>query len=150
MWFEEISFRGFPGKMKSVGRTNNREPFHATASFAHHLVAICEFKLDLHFGKAQIKAKFVILKWPLTLTLRMDITFVNDNNCWKFYDMMTGTLWKRCDRKMDAQTDRWTDRSILRAAWSQLKMSHDWEQITVSMYWPMHCFVHMWQYPGRI
>ena len=21
MWFEEISFRGFPGKLKSVGRT---------------------------------------------------------------------------------------------------------------------------------
>ena len=57
--------------------------------------------------------------WPLTLTFCMDITFVNVNNSCKFHDdTMTETLWNRCHR----QTDRQTERSVLRAAWSQLKI----------------------------
>ena len=44
---------------------------------------------------------------------------------------MTGTLSKRCDRRtdgqtdgqMDGRTDRQTEISVLRAAWSQLKIS---------------------------
>ena len=44
--------------------------------------------------------------WPLTMTFCMDITFVNGNNSWKFHDdPMTGTLWKRCHRRTDRQTD---------------------------------------------
>ena len=35
---------------------------------------------------------------------------------------MIGTLWKMCNRRTDGQTDRRTDRSVLRATWSQLKM----------------------------
>ena len=58
--------------------------------------------------------------WPLTLTFCMDIVSVNGNNSWKFQDdTMTGTLSKRCDRR----TDRQTEISVLRAAWSQLKRS---------------------------
>ena len=49
--------------------------------------------------------------WPLTLTSCVDITFVNDNNSWKFHDdTMTETLWKMCDRQTDRQTGRQTDR----------------------------------------
>ena len=68
---------------------------------------------------------------PQTMTFCMDITFVNGNNSWKFHDdMMTQTLWKRCnrrtDRKIAIQMDGWmdvqTDRSVLRVAWSQLKI----------------------------
>ena len=56
--------------------------------------------------------------WSLTLNFCMDITFVNGNNSWKFHDdTMTGTLWKKCHRRRDWRTDR----SVLRAAWSQLK-----------------------------
>ena len=32
-------------------------PLHATSSFVHHLVAICEFKLELQSGNAQLKVK---------------------------------------------------------------------------------------------
>ena len=60
---------------------------------------------------------------PLTSTFCMDITSVIGNNSWKFHDdTMTGTLWKRCNRRTDGLTDRRTDRiSVLGAAWSQLK-----------------------------
>ena len=48
--------------------------------------------------------------WPLTLAFCMDITFVNGNHSWKFpEDGMTGTLWKRCNRRTDGQTDRQTE-----------------------------------------
>ena len=79
--------------------------FYATASFAHHLVAMYEFKLELQFGNSQIGTRFV-----LTLTLCMFITFVNGNDSWKFHDnTMKRTLWKRCDRRTNGQTDGRTD-----------------------------------------
>ena len=56
--------------------------------------------------------------WPLTLTFCMDIASVHGNNSWRFHDdTMAGTLWKRCDGRTDGQTER----SVLEAAWSQLK-----------------------------
>ena len=58
--------------------------------------------------------------WPLTSDsdLCMDFTFVNGDYSWQFHgDMMAETYLKRCDR----QTDRCTDRTVHRAAWSQLK-----------------------------
>ena len=63
--------------------------------------------------------------WPLILTFWMDIMFGHGNNSWKFHDdTMMGTWWQRCAR----QTDRRTENTICRAAWSQLKidcMDHD-------------------------
>ena len=42
--------------------------------------------------------------WPLTFTFCMNITYVNGSNCWKFHDdMMRGTLWKSCDRRMSLE-----------------------------------------------
>ena len=59
--------------------------------------------------------------WPLTLTFCMDIMSVNGNNSWTFQDdTMTGTVSRRCDGRTDGQTER----SVLRAAWSQLKIGH--------------------------
>ena len=40
--------------------------------------------------------------WPTTLTFCMDITFVNDNNSWKFHD--DGNIIKKAWRT-DGQTD---------------------------------------------
>ena len=123
--------------------------FKLCASFLH-FVAIGEFKLELQSGNAQLRMTFKNnsapflsniklcasfhhhmwiqtgvtvrkrLNWVLTsvtFTFCMDITFVNGNNSWKLNDdTMRGTLWKMCHR----WTDERTDRSILRAAWSQL------------------------------
>ena len=56
--------------------------------------------------------------WPLTLIFCTDITSVNGNHFWKFHDdTLTWTLRKRCNRRTDEQTDR----TVARAAWSQLK-----------------------------
>ena len=59
--------------------------FYATASYVHHFVAICEFKLELWSGNAQIGTKFALTS---DLTFCMDITSVSGNNSWKFYDDM--------------------------------------------------------------
>ena len=78
--------------------------------------------------------------WPLTVTFCMDVTSVNGNKSWKFQDdMMTGTLSKRCDGRTHRQTDGHTDRqtiiSVLRVAWSQLKIKHyESTRIPVSLY----------------
>ena len=81
---------------------NNRAPRQV---FVDHFEAINEFKLELQSGNGRI-AFWPLWPWPLTLTLCMDITFVNGNGLWKFHDdTMTGTLSKRCDRRTDRQTD---------------------------------------------
>ena len=71
-------------------------------------LAICEFKLELQSGNAHIGAKFVLTGeldfCPQTFTVCRDITFVNGNNSWQFpADTITGTLWKRCDRRTGGQ-----------------------------------------------
>ena len=59
--------------------------------------------------------------WPLTLTFCMDLTSVIGNN-------MMIRWWEHSqkgvtDRRTDGQTDRQTENTICRAAWSQLKSS---------------------------
>ena len=80
--------------------------------------------------------------WPLTLTICMNINFVNGKNSWKCHDdKMTETLWKRCNRRRDRQTDGRTDRCVLRAAWSQLKNATDpnvfWNILTKTLLFPL-------------
>ena len=81
--------------------------FYATLSFVHHFVAICELQLELYSGKAHIGANLRWPLWPLPLTFDLlygHNTFVNGKNSWTFhYDTMTGTLWKRCDRRTDGK-----------------------------------------------
>ena len=92
--------------------------FYANSSFVHHFIATCLFKPELHLEtpKLYLEAKicfglFYLGLWPLTLTFCMGITSVNDNHPWKFHDdPMTRTLWKRCHRQIDEQTDRRTVR----------------------------------------
>ena len=72
---------------------------------------ISEPSVNLNFSYSPETAKlgfdlYDLDLWPLTFTVCMDITFVNGNNSRKFHDdKMTGTLWKRCNRRTDGQTD---------------------------------------------
>ena len=70
--------------------------------------------------------------WPLTLTSCMDITFVNVSNSWKFHDDIR---WQEHGEKgvTDRQTDRETERGVLRAAWSQLKQTKHSDINTLEM-----------------
>ena len=59
--------------------------------------------------------------WHLTLTFCMDITSVIGNHSCKFHDdTMRGTLRQKVSQT-DGQTDKQTEITVLRAAWSQLK-----------------------------
>ena len=58
----------------------------------------------------------------------MFYSLLSGNNSWKFHnDTMTGTWWKRCNRRTDGQMDR----SVLRAAW-QLKMFTGFHRTTIA------------------
>ena len=94
------------------------------AFFVHHFIATCKFHIELQYGNAHIGAKIVFTSetltfdiWPRpfawTSLLSMVITFENF--------MMI--LWQEhCEKGVtDGRTDRQTDRSVLRTAWSQLK-----------------------------
>ena len=107
---------------------------HSQSCFVHHFVAIGDFKLELQWGNAKFVSKSLIfcprdleIWWKTPKNNRVthmslqvsewlsliafwettDIAWTSllsmVNNCWKFH--MTGTLWKRCDRQIDGQTD---------------------------------------------
>ena len=59
--------------------------------------------------------------WPQTLTFCMNITFVNGNYSWKFYDTMTGTLWKWCHKGMSISVNKPTTR--YKSGWVSLVSS---------------------------
>ena len=63
----------------------------------------------------------------------MYITSVISNNSWKFHDDTMMGHSETCDRQTDRQTDGQMDWTILRAAWSQLKMA-------AILSWPHHNF----------
>ena len=95
--------------------------FYDTSSFVHNFIAMCEVITGVSVQKSAnlVKISFELFDlafWPLTLTFCMDITFVNDNYFWKFHDdtmiQTAKKLWR---------TDGRMDRTIHRAAWSQLK-----------------------------
>ena len=112
--------------LKKNSRTPLRCYFKLCAAFRSHLWIQTGVMVRKSSNWDKICFDLYYLKlWPLALTLCMDIAFVNDNNSWEFQDdMMRGTLWKRCNgRTADSRTDGQTDRSVLRAAWSWLKIS---------------------------
>ena len=94
--------------------------FYATSSCVHHLVAICEFKLELWSGKAQIGAKFALTSvtltfdlwpwpfaWTLLLSMLINFMMINDGNIGE-----KGVT----DRQTDRQTDWTIHKSCLVAA----------------------------------
>ena len=77
------------------GRQDPSGPHVGPMNFAIW-VAICEFKLELPSGNAEIQGNLFYIcdldLWPLALTLSMAITFVSGNNSCIFHDdTMTGT-----------------------------------------------------------
>ena len=98
---------------------NNRAPL-ATLSFMHHFVACVNSNWSYSPETAKLDFDHCDLDlWPLTLTFGMGITSVIGNHSWKFHDdTMMGAYWKMCDRRSEGRTDR----SVLRAAWLQLKI----------------------------
>ena len=118
---------------------NNRAPFLSNiklcASLHHHMW--------IQTGVTVRKR----LNWVLTsvtLTFYVDITSVIGDNSWKFHDdTMTGTLWKRCNRRTNQPTEGRTHRDVLRAAWSQLKMSMT-QVMVCCLIAPSHYLQHGW------
>ena len=89
--------------------TDDLEKQQSTSSMTHEALCIISspcMNSNSSYGPETAKFGFwPSWSWPLTLILCMDITFVNGNHSWKFYDdRMTGTLSKRCDRQTDGGT----------------------------------------------
>ena len=80
--------------------------FCVSSSCVHYFIAICEFKLELWCGNAQIGEICLfwsLWPWPLTFILCMEITSVDSNNSWKFHENLMKNVWQT-----DRQT-RWTE-----------------------------------------
>ena len=99
-----------------------------------HFVAICEFELELWSGKAQIGAKFALTSvtltfdfwpWSLTCTSWLSMEILPEIFMMIRSQEHSG---KRCDGRTDGQTER----SVLRAAWSQLRI---WRIFIHSIWW---------------
>ena len=82
--------------------------------------------------------------WPLTLTFCMDVTFVIGNLkiSWWYDD---GNIVKKA-WQTDGQTDRQTDWTIHRAAWSQLKTLQKWWIHTLQTYQPLGMNLMEWDH----
>ena len=96
--------------------------FYATSSFMHHFVAICEFKLELQSGNAQfgskstifsrVTLKFDLWPWPFAWTSLLSLVITLQN-----------FVAIQCQEHSEkGVTDGQTERGVLRAAWSQLKI----------------------------
>ena len=103
-----------------------KAPFVCYFKFVQHFIAICKFKLELQYRNAQIEQNllppltltFDLWPWPCAWTLFLSLVIAPENF------MMT--WWEEQSEKCERQTERWTDRgtekSVLRAIWSQLKL----------------------------
>ena len=72
---------------------------------------------NLAFDFSDLDLRPWLFAWPY-------ITSVDGNgsNCWKFHDDSVIRWWEHSEKGVtDGRTDRWTDWTIYRAAWSQLK-----------------------------
>ena len=109
--------------MDDLEKNNLRHLLYATASFVHHFIAMSEFKLELQSGNIQIGAIFFYLcdldfdlwPWPLAWASFLSMAITPEN--FMMIQWQELTLWRRRHRWMDRRTDR----SVLRAAWLQLK-----------------------------
>ena len=92
----------------------------ATSSWVHHFIAICEFKLELWYGKAQIGAKFVLTSvtlnfdlwpWPFAWTLVLSMVITPKRfmmiRLWTFSEKGVTVLWT--DGQTHGRMDRWTE-----------------------------------------
>ena len=115
-----LKFDGWP--WNTIGHL-----FYGTSSFVHHFITIGKFKLELQSGNAQFGSKstiffssvtltFDLWPWPFAWTSLLSLVITSENF------MMIG--WQEhCQKGVtDRQTDGQTEKAILRAAWSQLKI----------------------------
>ena len=65
IFFSRVNLKFDRWHWKTIGHL-----FNATSSFVHHLVVICEFKLELQSGNAQFGSNSTIFRavWPWNLT----------------------------------------------------------------------------------
>ena len=89
----------------------------------HHFVVICEFKVmaqkRLSWVLTSVTLTFDLWPWPFTWPSLPSLIITPDNFIlirWREHSQKGVT-----DRQAEGQTDRWTDWTIHRAAWSQLK-----------------------------
>ena len=96
---------------------------YTISNFVHHVISICESKLKLWPGNTQNKAKFVFTSmtftfnlwpWPFAWASLLSMVITPD------IFIMIWWWWKHSER-CDGRTDKRTDCTIDRAAWSQLK-----------------------------
>ena len=98
---------------------NKRVLFYSTSSSVNYFVAICEIKLELQSGNAQIGTKFVLTSvtltfdfWPFAWTSLLSMVISPEN-------FMMIQWQKHCEKGVTDRQTNW--RNVLRAAWSQLK-----------------------------
>ena len=108
-----LEFDGWP--WKTTGHF-----FYVVSNFVRHFITINEFKLKLQSGNDKIRSKLTSHHWWLLKTL------------WRYDDR---NIVKRV-QQTDEQTDGRTDRSIIRAAWSQLKI-HSFNKVSLSNNLPL-------------
>ena len=121
--------------------------FYAASNYVHHVVTICEFKLQLSSGNPQIGTKFVLISvtltfdlwpWPFAWTTRLSMVIISG-----WYD--DRNIVKRCDERTDRRTDGQGERSVVRVAWLQLKciirslVGHGGERL-VTLLWQCETF----------
>ena len=102
--------------------------FYATSRFVHHFLAIGKFKQESWSWNAHIGTKFVLTSvtltfdlwpWPFAWTALLSMVITYENSVMIRWEEHSG---KGVTDRQEGQTDRRTERSVLRAAWSQLKM----------------------------
>ena len=108
--------------MWRVTLRNNRAPLLSNiklcASFHHHMSIQTGVTVQKWLNGVMTSVTLTFDLWPchFAWTSRLSIVITQD-------DTMSGTLSKRCHRRTDRRTDRQTEISVLRAAWSQLKIT---------------------------
>ena len=105
---------------------NNKAPLLFYFKLVHNFIAIGEFKLELQSGNDQIGAKFILTSvtltfdpwpWHFAWISLLSMAIIPEN-------FMMIRRKEHCENvsQADRQRDRQTDRSVLRTAWSQLKI----------------------------
>ena len=105
--------------------------FYATSSFVHHFIAIHEFKMELQSRNAKFGSKSVIFlscvtlafdlwHWPFAWISLLSLIITPEN-----------FMIRRREHSEKGVTNGRTERSVLRAAWSQLKNTRFKHDITL-------------------
>ena len=117
-FFSSVTLKFDRWPYKTIGHL-----FYATSSFVHHFIIICEFKLELQSGNGWVLTSLTLIfdlwPWSFAWTLLWSLVITSEN-----FRMIR--WWEHSEKGVaDGQTDRQTDNTIHRAAWSQLNCRAD-------------------------